>query len=131
MNQGFKWKYNQMQENNPAQKDDPDQQSPAFDDKYKDVGHTRNICFVWQDGKRIFLNYAYLIFGDYNPDESVIKLSFTTHDVILKGVNMEDLFYEVMEQVTKQIVCTDSRYNIIGEDQKFVVNHITVNERKA
>lgn len=132
MNQGFKLKYNEMQENNPANNPDGAEQAPKADDyKYIAVGHVRNICFVWVDGKRVFLSYAYLISGEYNPEEAAIRLIFTTHSVLLKGNHLESLFYELMAQITRQIVCVDSRYDVLSEDKLPSVHQITLTETNA
>ena len=74
----------------------------------------------------MFLNYSYLVSGEYSPEENSIILTFTSHSFILKGVNLKGLFYDVMHQVSRQIICTDVRYNLIGTDQKFVVNEIII-----
>ena len=127
MNQGFKLKYNEMQENNPANNPDSAEQAPkAGDDKYTAAGHVRNICFVWIDGKRMFLSYAYLISGEYDPEISCIELNFTTHKIVLKGIDLQELFYEIMSQMVRQIICSDSRYNEIDEIQKSIVNEVVI-----
>lgn len=128
MSQNFKLRYDQMRESNPTNQELPSGTRPKpVEEFYQEEGHFRNICFVWQNGKRIFLNYSYLIAGEYLPDESIIKLTFTSHKFILKGVNLENLFYEIMYQFAKQVTCVDVRYNLIGEDERFVVNEIILN----
>ena len=128
MNHGFKLKYNEMQENNPAHKEGEEKAAKVYDDKYAEPGHVRNLCFVWLDGKRTFLNYSYLMSGEYSPEENTIQLMFTTHAVVLKGVNLGELFYDVMSQMARQIVCTDARYNIIGVSENPVVNEINMTD---
>lgn len=127
MSQGFRLKYDQMRENNPAHQEKPvQQQSKVYEEFYTEGGHVRNVCFVWLDGKRIFMNYSYLVAGEYSPDENTITLSFTTHVFILTGVNLESLFYDLMHHVAKQITCTDKRYNLIGENELPTVNEINM-----
>lgn len=127
MSQSFKLKFNQMREGNPTNPETPaEHHAKAYELFYNEESHTRNICFIWPDGKRKFLSYGYLVSGEYSPDESNITLAFTTEILVLKGVNLESLFYEVMNHMAKQVVCTDARYNLIGEDQKFVVNEILI-----
>lgn len=129
MNQNFKLKYFQMQENDPTSRDVPaEHRSKVYEEFYSEEGHARNICFVWEDGKRLFMNYGYLVFGEYSPEGNTIKLFFTTHSFILTGVNLESLFYDLMHHVAKQVICTDKRYNLIGEEEKSVVNEVYFEE---
>lgn len=131
MSQGFKLKYDQMRESDPTSPQaKPETPSRAFDEFYENEGHTRNICFVWRDGKRMFLNYGYLIFVEYFPDKNSIVLSFTSHIITLTGVNFEGLFYDLMQHLPKQIICTDPRYNIIDENDKALVNEIQVTKNE-
>ncbi|MBE7172477.1 MAG: hypothetical protein INR73_17965 [Williamsia sp.] len=127
MSQGFKLKFDQLRENDPTHREKPLQDGgKAYEQFYPEESHARNICFVWQSGKRLFLNYSYLISGEYLPEERTLTLAFTTQTFILKGVNLENLFYEVMNHAVRQIVCADERYNLVGEDEKFVVNDIQI-----
>lgn len=77
---------------------------------YETEGSVRNLCFVQPDGKRIFLNYAYLVSGEYDPEASVIKLNYTTNIVFLKGVYLENLFEDLMKQIPKEVKCLNARY---------------------
>jgi hypothetical protein len=130
MSQGFKFKFDQMRESNPthggaSSGDGSDAQSEA----YYGQGNTRNICFAWPDGRKLFLNYAYLVSCDYLPDENSLTLTWTTHTVTLKGFSLHILFDELMLHLPRQIVCTDPRYNATAEKDMPVVNeiHITAN----
>ncbi len=125
MSQGFKLKFDQMRESNPAKQDaGTGSPSKAYDEFYPEAGNTRNLCFVWRDGRRTFINYSYLISAEYLPDESCIVLTFTSQTLVLKGVNLEPLFYELMHQSVRQITCTDERYNVVSEEGRFAVNEI-------
>ncbi len=127
MSQGFKLKYDKMRENDPTHRPASSEEgAKVYEQFYNEESHVRNICFVWLDGRRKFLNYSYLVSGEYSPDDSSITLAFTTEVFVLKGVNLESLFYEIMNNLAKQITCIDVRYNVIGEDQKFVVNEIKI-----
>lgn len=127
MSLNFKLKYDQMRESDPTKEElRSGSESKQVEEYYPNESHARNICFVWQDGRRIFLNYSYLVSGEYLPDESLIKLAFTSQALILKGVNLEGLFYDIMQHWVRQIVCVNARYNIIGEGEKPVVNEIIV-----
>jgi len=127
MSQGFKLKYDQLRENDPTQREKPLQDGgKAYEVFYSEESNARNISFVWQDGRRVFLNYSYLVSGEYSPEENRLTLTFTTQVLIFKGVNLENLFYEVMNHSVRQVICVDERYNVIGENEKFVVNDILV-----
>ena len=131
MSQGFKLKYDKMRENDPThQKPSSEEGAKAYDQFYPDESHARNISFVWADGKRVFLSYSYLVSGEYKPEDCTLTLTFTTQAFVLKGVNLENLFYEVMNHAVRQVICVDERYNLIGEDEKFVVNRIAQSETK-
>lgn len=127
MSQGFKLKFDEMRDNDPSGSSMP--RSKTSEEFYSEESHARNICFVWLDGKRMFLNYSYLVSGEYEPDENTIALTFTSQTLVLKGINLEGLFYNIMHHLTKQITCADARYNEIKEDDKFVVNEIQIGKR--
>ncbi len=93
---------------------------------YPTGGQTRNLCFVQLDGKRMFLNYAYLISGEYVPEENTITLAYTTHTVMLKGHRLESLYESLMEHQVQRISCTDKRYLATKEDGESVVTEIEI-----
>lgn len=126
MSQGFRLKYDQLQENNPGREHPNTNEGVPAGLFYESEGHTRHVCFVRLDGSRVFLNYAYLVSGAYVPDANTIVLAFTTHSVTLKGIHLEPLYYQLMKQANKQIVCTDERYNDVQEDNASIVNHIEI-----
>ena len=130
MSQSFKLKFNQMREGNPTNVETPvEHRDRAFEEFYSEESHARNICFVWLDGRRLFMNYSYLISGEFLPAENKITLTFTTHVIFLKGVNLQGLFYDIMNLLIKQVTCVDERYNLIGEQENFVVNNIQLEQR--
>lgn len=125
MNQSFSERFAQMREN--ALTGGEPQVSPnGGDAKYPTAGNTRNLCFVWPDGKRMFINYAYLVSGEYRPAEGSIVLIFTSHTVTLKGTTLEPLFEDLMGQVTRQVVCMDSRYTETTDEDQVVVTEIII-----
>lgn len=111
MNSGFKFKYDQIRENDPTKKESAiylnTERNAAT---YYENSNAKNVCFVWPDGKRIFLNYSYLVSGEYQPEENSITLTWTTHVVNLKGYQLEKLFNELMHHLPKEVVCIDTRY---------------------
>ncbi|MCX6315968.1 MAG: hypothetical protein NTW29_01655 [Bacteroidetes bacterium] len=123
MNRGFNLKYDQMKENDPttSQPDgDTIDQSIIL---YEPDEQARNICFVIDNTRWVFLNYSYLISGEYLPDENKIILAFTTHEVTMEGIKLEKLYYQIMDHEVKQLVAKDSRYNGLINDSS-VVNKV-------
>ncbi len=129
MSNSFKFKYDDLRSNDPTKKEtalglgDGASKTISYDH-----ANARNVCFVWSDGKRFFLNYSYLVAGEYLPDENTISLIWTTHIVKLKGYRLEMLFDELMQHLPKYVVCVDLRYNQISENKSYSVNEIAVVE---
>lgn len=95
-------------------------------ENYSTTGHVRNLCFVQTDGKRLFLNYAYLVSGEYSPEANTIKLIYTTHEITLKGRNLEGLFESLMGHVPRQIVAVEKRYEGTKEEGDTVILEINI-----
>lgn len=127
MNPTYRWKYDEMRSNQPADKETQPVENMGGE-RYGEAGHMRFLCFVWPDGRRVFLSYSYLISAEYLPDEGNIKLSFTTHVALLKGVRLERLFFDLMQQIVRQITCTEDRYNMVQDEENPIVNVIDLTE---
>lgn len=126
MSQRFKLKMDEMQQGNPGATGYEPEAMPRDDDLYYPTyGNVRNICFVWPDGKKMFLNYAYLITGEYAADDNRIMLVFSSHTVGITGINLQPVFYKIMSQYLRLLQCVDERYNAI-EPGRAVVNSIEV-----
>lgn len=91
---------------------------------YSTSGNIRNICFVLIDGTKLFLSYSYLVSGEHSPAESTITLNFTSISIILKGIHLEPLFFDIMLQMPKMIVAVDERYNATISHDLPIVNDI-------
>jgi hypothetical protein len=115
MSQGFNLRFDKMRENNPAGNQDSSTQNP---DRYDTPGYTRNVCFVWPDGKRVFFNYAYLVVAEFNPNEDMneIRLEFSSHIVLLKGYRLDGLFVEFLDHVPRLVEALDRRYALNVKD---------------
>lgn len=102
---------------NGGQKENPKKEDGQPDEpvNYPTTGDVRNLCFVQPDGKRQFLNYAYLISGEYDPEASEITLTYTTHIVTVKGYDLNEIYEALMGQVVKKIVAVDERYRSTRE----------------
>lgn len=95
-------------------------------EQYASQSHTRNLCMSWPDGRRIFLNYSYLVAAEYLPPENSIALSFTTHTVKIKGLRLEALFVELMDHLPRIITCTEERYKVLADENAPSVQEIIV-----
>ena len=111
MSQGFNLKFDRMRENLPANTDS-DQQDHTNPARYDTPGYTRNVCFVWPEGKRMFFNYAYLVSAEFTPKEDMneIKLEFSSHTVTLMGYGLEGLFMEFLDHFPRSVSAVDGRY---------------------
>ena len=89
---------------------------------------TRNICFVWTDGRRVLFNYAYLVSVDLTVTDTLnrMALTFGSYTVLLKGYQLGLLFDFLMNHTPKVITMTDPRYAPGDPTQIFVVIEIVV-----
>lgn len=92
----------------------------------KDDTGVKNVCFVFLDGKHIFLNYNYLVAGEFFPEDNKITLHFTTHVVTLDGHNLEKLYKELLEHLPKIITTSIDRYCHLAQKSSPVVINITI-----
>ncbi len=130
MNQGFKLRFDQLRDNDLT---GPDSGSGSLlIENYPAPGHTRNVCLVWPDGRRFFLNYAYLIAGEFEPngDRNLIRLIFSSHSVALKGYSLETLFMELLDHLPRMIKCADKRYAQSNESVDVVVTDIIIENKE-
>lgn len=126
MSQRFSLKMDELRQGNPAVVGQEPEAGPRDDDLYyPSYGNVRNICFCWPDGRKMFLNYAYLITVEYEASDNRITLVFSTHSVRLQGINLQPVFFKLMSQLVRLLQCVDSRYNAIEPDRA-IVNSIEV-----
>ncbi len=122
MSQEFKLNFNGMRD--PATSNSGGEKSHSLENKneyYPSAGNVRNICFSWPDGRSVFLNYAYLIAGEYDPVNNSINLHFTNHNVIITGKKLKALFAELFFQKTQNIELTEGRYSNLQSDSNWEV----------
>lgn len=112
MSQGYNLRFDKMRENNPAAPAAENESSTASQHQYDAPGHTRNVCFVWPDGKRMFFNYAYLIAAEFEPgdERNEIALTFSRYTVNMRGFGLESLFTNFLDHVPRIITVIDERY---------------------
>lgn len=125
MSQGFNLKFDRMRENLPANTDS-DQQDHTNPARYDTPGYTRNVCFVWPDGKRMFFNYAYLVSAEFIPKEDMneIKLEFSSHTVTLMGYGLEELFVEFLDHLPRSVSIVDGRYALNMKNISITTIHV-------
>lgn len=127
MNQGFKLRFDQLRDNDPTAP--ADESSPLLIEQYSSPGHARNLCLIWPDGRRAFLNYAYLVAGEFEPntDKNMIRLSFSSHTVSLHGYSLETLFVALLDHLPRVIKAVDPRYVLDEDKNQQVVVQIVFN----
>jgi len=119
--------FDKLNKGNGGQETVPPDLSMDETENYATPSQTRNLCFVQPDGRRLFLNYAYLVSGEYSPEANTIKLIYTTHEITLKGRNLEGLFEILMMHVPRQIVMLEKRYESISAES--AVHEISINQK--
>ena len=101
---------------------------PADVSLHETDSSARNVCFVWEDGRKAFFNYAYLVTVDLTVQDglNVLLLSFGAHTVIVKGHGLGSLFDLLMEHAPKIIMVVNPRYVTQTDAQDAVVVEILV-----
>ncbi|GGD64238.1 hypothetical protein GCM10011514_30250 [Emticicia aquatilis] len=131
MSHGFKLRFDEMRESDPTNLDAT--QKNETDDFYQNLGHARNICFIWSDERRMFLNYAYLIAGEFNPnnEKNLIKLIFSSHTVLLHGYHLETLYTALLDHLPRFIREVDARYALSDESKEGIVIEIIIEKKET
>lgn len=125
MSQEFNLRYNDIQPDSKADDNTQPKQSECVT-YYETEGHARNVCFVLENGDRIFLNYAYLISGEYEHENGMVKLTFTTHFVSIFGSNLLDLCWSISCNLPMQIQMDDHRYKLLSTSNSLKISRIEV-----
>lgn len=127
MSQDFKLKFDGMRNNNPAAPEDSSLGDEVGENEfYPTSGNSRNLCFAWADGKLMFLNYAYLVSGEFISETNILSLTFTTHKVTIEGSNLVELFKNLANQSMRKLECANERYAPINTQAKFIIKTIIV-----
>lgn len=129
MSQGFRLRYDEMRNNDPSKKEEPEETKD--ENYYSGASHARSLCLVWPEGRRMFFNYAYFISADLNVslDKNCINLHFSAHHVSLTGYRLEELFMSMMEHVPRIVYITDERYILVDSPEGSVVTNIIVENK--
>lgn len=131
MNPNFKLRFDQMKESNPAENSDEKETGVTFNEYA--LARPLNLCLVWPDGKRFFLNYSYLVAGELNLDgeKNVIILYFSSHVIKLLGYGLEALFGELMDHLPRIIFSIDERYATENDIKSKEMTVIEISIQKA
>jgi len=124
MNQSFRLKSEEIRRNNITS----DSNQEASYKKYQSAGHVRNISLVLLDGTRVFLNYAYLLSCMCDPSYEYLELIFTSHKVVIKGLRLKQLYYDLLTHSPLELECSNSRYNSVSEGNEAVINDIQLTD---
>jgi hypothetical protein len=117
MSQDYKNFYQQMKDN-AAETSNENEAKGA--DHYPAPSNTRNIIFEWVDGRKLFLNYAFLISCELSKDNDRLILSFTNCTINIDGVKLQLLFEQLISQMVRVIKETNSRYAQLESDQEVI-----------
>jgi hypothetical protein len=125
MNPKFKDKFEELRNNDPSKKDG-EKSHPQDTEHYDTPGNTRTLVFEWGDGRKLFLNYAYLVSGELTgaEDTHTLSLTFTSHTITLKGYALEPVFSDIMLQRLKMVTETNPRYASAEKGEKNVIFEI-------
>ena len=125
MSQDFRNRYEQLRASDPTKPENASEttESGSF---YETPGHSRNLCLVWPDGRRMFLSYAYLAAGKFAVESefNIINLYFSLHTVTVKGYALESLFMQLLDQMPRLISESDSRYASSERHQCIIIEMI-------
>jgi hypothetical protein len=122
MSQGFSLKYDRMKGNGS---DIPAAARTGIE-RHDHAAHDRKLCFILVDGSSLRLNYAYLIWEEFYPEENRIILSFTSHTVTLTGQHLSKLYEDLMQNMPRIVPCMAARYNPAAESDGPIVNDIKI-----
>ena len=129
MSLDFKLHYDRLREGDPTKPETAATTNEAGT-FYEEPGHARNLCLVWIDGKRQFINYAYLVGGTFIPggEKNEITLNFTAYQVKLSGYNLETIFIALLGHLPRQVVQTEARYMQAGDKTTGIVTNMEVTQ---
>jgi hypothetical protein len=125
MNQDFNLRFDEYKENDPTAV--PGKEGNP--DYYSSTGNTRNLAFIWPDGKMQFFNYSYLITCSFDKDKGSLQMEFSSHYIEIKGQYLEQLFLELLGQVNKIIRIADKRYTVLDEKDKSVISEVNIHAK--
>lgn len=89
---------------------------------YDNAGNVRNVCFAWQNGYKMFFNYAYLVSVELDIQglENSITVFFTSHTITLHGYHLTELFELFMSHIPKHVTEMPIRYAVSSYQEPLV-----------
>lgn len=125
MSQDFKLKFDEYKDNDPTHTPG----EGGNPDYYPSGGNIRNLTFIWPNGMAQSFSYSYLVTPKLEPDGTSITFEFTSHFVEVKGINLSSLFFDILLQTPRFIRIKEKRYQQLEDNNKPVVNEITITEK--
>lgn len=111
----------------------PVEAEPPAVDKGEDMlyptpGNARTLDIVWPDGRRMALNYAYLVSSELKAegDGEMILLTFTSSQVQIKGYNLVEMYNLIVGQEVKSVEVVDARYRDLSDTRKSFIAEVAV-----
>lgn len=128
MNQKYKDKYEELRNNDIGEKQSNDASDQKEEETYATPGNVRNIGFVWEGGRKMFLNYAYLVSVEIETNDEIdtMSLTFTTNKVKIKGHKLENLYNQIFTQKLRIIVQISDRYTETLENSNPIIREVII-----
>ncbi|MFM1998487.1 MAG: hypothetical protein RL204_434 [Bacteroidota bacterium] len=117
MSQDYKSFYQQMKDNAAETSNENDAKATEH---YPSPSNTRNIIFEWADGRKLFLNYAFLISCELSKDNDRVILTFTNCTIHVDGIKLQLLFDQLNSQIVRVVKETNSRYAQLESEQAVI-----------
>lgn len=128
MSQDYKSTIDEYRDNNPGgfQQDDG---NPNY---YPSYGGIRKFAFVWPDGKSEVFNYVSVTRQTFDPSSKDLTLELHTFKIVISGIKLDLLQFDMMAQLPKFILISDKRYNAVQDDDKdkYIVNEVNISEKQ-
>jgi len=124
MSQNFRFRSDEIHENEPGK--DVRKLSDGNYRVYETDGHTRNVSFLLSNGKRKFLNYAYLVSVECSDLDDWIIVEFTSVKVLLQGLRLRSLYNDLFFHRPLEISHMDVRYNATVNENLPIINEIAL-----
>lgn len=129
MSYNYKSRLDDYLSGNPTKKS-PEDENNTIVYYEQNPNEAKDICFVLLNGRQTSLEYNYLISRDYIPEQNIIVLNFTTHEITLNGHNLEKLFNDLRQNLPQTVTVIDERYIGISQENAPVVTDIKIERVK-
>lgn len=120
MSQSFKLKFDHLKQNDPTNMSDCENSNSTTE--YPNTSNARNLCLIWLSGRKQFLNYSYLVSCEFDPEDNIVTLQFTTHFIILTGDHLNGLFDSLINHSPKTIKEIEERYKALDSKEPYIAS---------